>query len=127
MSQIAWRRIKQALAVGTALVVVATIVSFVVAKISFNELPYDFRRARLSAVEVRIRAFELDTGHLPRRLDDLIVTDGSQGWKGPYAKESNFHDKFGDIRYEPSVDIATEFRLYFRDARTGKLIVRVSP
>src|SRR5688500_13153242 len=37
----------------------------------------------------KVEQFEMDTGALPQRLDDLVKEPGNaKGWLGPYAQES---------------------------------------
>jgi general secretion pathway protein G len=41
----------------------------------------------------KIEQYEMDTGVLPQRLEDLVREPGSvKGWLGPYAKESALKD-----------------------------------
>lgn len=46
--------------------------------------------ANLSA---KVEQFEMDTGTLPQRLEDLVTAPASaKGWLGPYAKDSALKD-----------------------------------
>jgi general secretion pathway protein G len=41
----------------------------------------------------KVEQFEMDTGALPQRLDDLVKEPGNaKGWLGPYAQESALKD-----------------------------------
>lgn len=41
----------------------------------------------------KVEQFEMDTGALPQRLEDLVKEPGgAKGWLGPYAKESSLKD-----------------------------------
>jgi general secretion pathway protein G len=41
----------------------------------------------------KIENYEMDTGALPERLEDLVKEPGNaKGWLGPYAKESSLKD-----------------------------------
>ena len=41
----------------------------------------------------KIEQFEMDTGALPQRLEDLVKEPGNaKGWLGPYAKEGSLRD-----------------------------------
>lgn len=41
----------------------------------------------------KIENYEMDTGVLPERLEDLVKEPGNaKGWLGPYAKESSLRD-----------------------------------
>ena len=66
--------------------------------------------ARIAAAKADIEAnislaldmFELDIGHYPDRIEDLMVNPGSDKWKGPYLKKEP-HDPWGrSYKYEKS-------------------------
>jgi general secretion pathway protein G len=41
----------------------------------------------------KVEQFEMDTGALPQRLEDLVKEPGGvRGWLGPYAKDSSLKD-----------------------------------
>lgn len=37
---------------------------------------------------MKIEAYQLDTGDLPKDLTDLVANNGIPRWRGPYAKEA---------------------------------------
>ena len=62
--------------------------------------PYDAAAANLHALDLKIQAFALDTGRWPRTLLELLVNDGTRGWNGPYARERELKDPWGeDVQY----------------------------
>ncbi len=43
--------------------------------------------------KVKISQFEMDTGEVPQRLDELVSASSNiKGWLGPYSKESELKD-----------------------------------
>jgi general secretion pathway protein G len=47
----------------------------------------------LASLAAKVEQFEMDTGVLPQRLEDLVKEPGNaRGWLGPYAKESALRD-----------------------------------
>lgn len=47
----------------------------------------------LASLAAKVEQFEMDTGVLPQRLEDLVREPGNaRGWLGPYAKESALRD-----------------------------------
>jgi len=74
----------------------------------------DEKCVQLRAVTNAIRMYKLDTGVLPRRLDDLFSARVA-GWHGPYLlKEERVYAVLRRIEY--TVEAGTgEFRLAFRE------------
>lgn len=57
-----------------------------------------FRLAQLQIQTLagKIESYQLDTGALPSRLDDLVTQPaGAGGWLGPYAKLDELKDPWG--------------------------------
>ncbi len=53
-------------------------------------------RSQIQTLAAKIENYQLDTGRLPARLEDLATAPaGVPGWLGPYAKESEFADPWG--------------------------------
>ncbi|WP_374013156.1 type II secretion system major pseudopilin GspG [Pseudoxanthomonas koreensis] len=53
-------------------------------------------RSQVQTLAAKIENYQLDTGRLPARLEDLATAPpGVGGWLGPYAKESEFADPWG--------------------------------
>lgn len=50
-------------------------------------------QTKLAGLAGKIESFEMDTGVLPQRLEDLVKEPGNaKGWLGPYAKEGDLKD-----------------------------------
>jgi general secretion pathway protein G len=43
-------------------------------------------RGSISAISTAIESYNMDVGHLPSSLDDLIANPGASTWDGPYIK-----------------------------------------
>lgn len=61
----------------------------------------DRAEAKLAKIQVdkvaaNINMFEMDTGSFPGELDDLVSDPGVSGWLGPYSKESELKDPWGN-------------------------------
>ena len=50
-------------------------------------------KSAVADLSAKVEQFEMDTGALPQRLDDLVREPGNaKGWLGPYAKEGALKD-----------------------------------
>ncbi len=53
-------------------------------------------KSQVQTIAGKIENYQLDTGKLPTRLEDLVTQPGgSSGWLGPYAKEAELNDPWG--------------------------------
>lgn len=53
-------------------------------------------RSQIQTLAGKVENFQLDTGKLPAKLDDLVTQPGSGGgWLGPYAKPAELNDPWG--------------------------------
>lgn len=53
-------------------------------------------RSQVQTLAGKIENYQLDTGRLPARLDDLVTPPaGAGGWLGPYAKPAELNDPWG--------------------------------
>jgi general secretion pathway protein G len=53
-------------------------------------------RSQVQTVAGKVENYQLDTGRLPERLDDLVTDPGNvTGWLGPYAKAAELADPWG--------------------------------
>ncbi|NEK65137.1 MAG: type II secretion system protein GspG, partial [Xanthomonas perforans] len=53
-------------------------------------------KSQIQTLAGKIENFQLDTGKLPSKLDDLVTQPGgSSGWLGPYAKPAELNDPWG--------------------------------
>ena len=50
-------------------------------------------QSQLQTLSGKVETYQLDTGHYPTQLSDLVTQPGNAaGWLGPYAKESELQD-----------------------------------
>lgn len=57
----------------------------------------------LIQVRTAIRMYEVDTGHLPSELRFLVERPADEHWAGPYLKDFDFNDPWGNsLRYTRS-------------------------
>lgn len=53
-------------------------------------------KSQIQTLAGKVENYQLDTGALPARLDDLVAQPGdASGWLGPYAKASELKDPWG--------------------------------
>ena len=54
-------------------------------------------KSQIQTLAGKVENYQLDTGALPSRLEDLVVRPGgASGWLGPYAKEAELKDPWGN-------------------------------
>ena len=50
-------------------------------------------QSQVAALAGKISQFEMDTGEVPQRIDELVsASSNMKGWLGPYSKESELKD-----------------------------------
>lgn len=53
-------------------------------------------KSQVATLAGKVENYQLDTGTLPARLDDLVTQPGNaNGWLGPYAKVAELKDPWG--------------------------------
>lgn len=53
-------------------------------------------KSQIQTLAGKVENYQLDTGTLPARLDDLVTQPGNtSGWLGPYAKPAELKDPWG--------------------------------
>jgi len=53
-------------------------------------------KSQIQTLAGKIENYQLDTGKLPAKLDDLVAQPaGAAGWLGPYAKPAELNDPWG--------------------------------
>lgn len=79
-------------------------------------------RSQVQTLAGKIENYQLDTGSLPQRLDDLVTAPQSApNWLGPYAKEAELKDPWGHpIEYRaPGQTQAFDLISYGKDGKAG--------
>lgn len=83
------------LAVIVLLGIVATIVVRQVGG-NVDKGKYGAGKAQLASLSMKVESYALDMGAPPANLQQLLTKPAnSQGWMGPYAKQSDLKDPFG--------------------------------
>lgn len=109
------------LAVIVLIGIVATIVVQNVGN-RVNTGKYNAGKAQVQSLAGKVEAYALDNGSPPQRLEDLVTRGGNaKNWNGPYAKESDLKDPFGNPFQYKSPGEHGDFDLLFlgRDGQTG--------
>jgi len=53
-------------------------------------------RAGIQTLANKVENYQLDTGRLPAKLDDLVTQPaGTNNWLGPYARQADINDPWG--------------------------------
>lgn len=55
-------------------------------------------RSQIQTLAGKVENYQLDTGKLPTKLDDLVTQPGGvNNWLGPYAKPAELNDPWGHV------------------------------
>lgn len=55
-------------------------------------------KSQVQTLAGKVEQFQMDTGRLPTSLDELVTAPGNaSGWLGPYAKEAELKDPWGNV------------------------------
>lgn len=79
-------------------------------------------RSQVQTLAGKIENYQLDTGSLPQRLDDLVVApQNAPNWLGPYAKQAELKDPWGNaIEYRaPGETQAFDLISLGKDGKVG--------
>lgn len=85
-----------------------------------DKAKFKLAQTDVTSLTAKVEQFEMDTGALPQRLEDLVSEPGSaKGWLGPYAKESALKDPWNtpyDYRLDDRNFVITS---YGADRKSG--------
>ncbi|RMH90863.1 type II secretion system protein GspG [Lysobacter pythonis] len=80
-------------------------------------------KAQLQTTADKIEQYKMDVGQFPAKLNELLTQpQGSSGWLGPYAKEVELKDPWGNpIQYKVPGEGGKPFSLvsFGRDGKPG--------
>jgi general secretion pathway protein G len=83
-----------------AVIVLIGIVMTVIGQQVFQRMEsgkFNAARAQVQSLSMKIEAYALDNGRPPQRLEDLVRRPGdARNWNGPYARESDLRDPWGN-------------------------------
>ncbi len=85
-----------------------------------DKAKYKLAVADVTSLAAKVEQFEMDTGSLPQRLEDLLTSPGNtKGWLGPYVKEASLKDPW-NTSYEYRVaDRKFVITSYGADKKSG--------
>lgn len=110
------------IAVIVLLGVVITIVSGPIMN-RFNGAKYNAGKVAVGQLTQAVQQYHMDNGGFPSRLEDLVTRPGNaSNWLGPYTKEANLKDPFGNaFVYKVPSDHGGDFDIIFlgKDGRAG--------
>lgn len=74
----------------------------------------------LAIIGQAIKTYEIEVGHLPKTLADLVTSDGSDHWPGPFLRGGIPKDPWGnDIVYVPLAGNAFQLKSLGPDGTDG--------
>jgi general secretion pathway protein G len=83
-----------------AVIVLIGIVMTVIGQNVFQRMETGKRnaaKAQVQSLSMKVEAYALDNGTPPQRLEDLVRRPGdARNWNGPYARESDLNDPWGN-------------------------------
>ena len=67
-------------------VIIGMIAALAVPKLMGNleKAKVETTKSNLATLKTAVRNFKMDTGDYPNRLEELLTTNGSEKWDGPY-------------------------------------------
>lgn len=80
------------------MVIMASIMGLVANNIQKNKTRAKIKEAEIRIGQLQIAAenYSIDLGYYPNDLDDLVNDPGDSNWLGPYAKEKDLKDPWGE-------------------------------
>lgn len=79
-------------------------------------------KSQVQTLAGKVEQFQMDTGRLPNSLDELVTAPGNaSGWLGPYAKEAELKDPWGNpVEYRtPGESGAFDLVVLGKDGKIG--------
>lgn len=80
------------------MVLVGAVATFVLSRVlgGADRTKANLAKAQVQTLAGKIENYQLDTGSLPAKLEDLVTQpNNATGWLGPYAKEAELKDPWG--------------------------------
>ncbi|MDQ3270463.1 MAG: type II secretion system major pseudopilin GspG [Pseudomonadota bacterium] len=79
-------------------------------------------KSQVMTLAQKVESFQMDTGRLPTALDELVSQPGTApGWLGPYAKEAELSDPWGNpvVYRAPGETGAFDIVILGKDGQVG--------
>lgn len=80
------------------IVLIGAVLTFVGSRVlgGADRAKANLAKSQVMTLGQKVDAFQMDTGRLPTRLDELVTAPGNAaGWLGPYAKSAELNDPWG--------------------------------
>ncbi len=80
------------------IVLIGAVLTFVGSRVlgGADRAKANLAKSQVMTLGQKVEAFQMDTGRLPVKLDELVTAPGSApGWLGPYAKSAELNDPWG--------------------------------
>lgn len=80
------------------IVLIGAVLTFVGSRVlgGADRAKANLAKSQVSTLAGKIEQYQMDTGSLPGRLEDLVTQPGNaNGWLGPYAKAAELNDPWG--------------------------------
>jgi general secretion pathway protein G len=104
------------------IVLIGAVLTFVGSRVlgGADRAKANLAKSQVTTMAQKVQAFEMDTGRLPNSLEELVQSD-APGWLGPYAKESELQDPWGNaIFYQvPGETGAFDLVILGKDGKVG--------
>ncbi|MEO6171173.1 MAG: type II secretion system major pseudopilin GspG [Lysobacter sp.] len=80
------------------IVLIGAVLTFVGSRVlgGADRAKANLAKSQVMTLGQKVDAFQMDTGRLPAKLDELVTAPGgAAGWLGPYAKAAELNDPWG--------------------------------
>lgn len=80
------------------IVLIGAVLTFVGSRVlgGADRAKANLAKSQVMTLGQKVEAFQMDTGRLPAKLDELVTAPGNApGWLGPYAKSAELNDPWG--------------------------------
>ena len=80
-------------------VIIGAIVAFAASRVlgGGDKAKYNIAKSQVTTLGQNVEGYRMDTSKLPQSLNDLVkAPSGVDGWLGPYAKEADLKDPWGN-------------------------------
>ncbi len=106
------------------IVLIGAVLTFVGSRVlgGADRAKANLAKSQVSTLAGKIDQYQMDTGSLPGKLDDLVSQPGNaSGWLGPYAKAAELKDPWGHpIEYRvPGENGAFDLVILGKDGQPG--------
>ena len=106
------------------IVLIGAVLTFVGSRVlgGADRAKANLAKSQVQTLAGKVEQFQMDTGRLPNALDELVTAPGNaNGWLGPYAKEAELKDPWGNpVEYRtPGESGAFDLVVLGKDGKVG--------